>query len=110
MEESMAPIRDFDGATGTPEDFTPSELVDGTAEPPTLPLRPLIDRDGLVSTRQGPLFRDDFVLATTSEQDAAEYERLAPPEGLSPAQRRVITTEPIPLTVEEEPERRMMQF
>jgi hypothetical protein len=56
-----------------------------------------------------PLFKNEFVLEATAEEIAA-YENLRPAEGLSPAQRRAISAEPIALTVEEEPERPLTQF
>lgn len=57
-----------------------------------------------------PMFRDEFVLAAADDADSAEYEKLQPPQGLSPAERRILTAEPIPLTVEEEPQRPLTQF
>ncbi len=57
-----------------------------------------------------PLFKDDFVLAQTTESDEGiEYVNLQPPEGLSPAQRRIVCMEPIPLT-EEDVQRPFFQF
>jgi hypothetical protein len=106
MGESHSSKRD----AAAPVDFTLAEVVETSSES-TLPgLRPLVDCNGLIQSHTGPLFRDDFVLAATTDDDASEYEQLKPPEGLSPAQRRAITTEPVPLTVEEEPERPLLQF
>ena len=67
-------------------------------------------RQPLSSEDARPLFKNDFVLATADNGDAAEYEKLLPPEGISPAERRILTTEPIPLTIEEEPPRPLTQF
>lgn len=57
-----------------------------------------------------PTFRDDFVLPVHNDDDLSAYEKLQPPAGLSPAVRRALTTEPISLTDDPEPERPLTQF
>jgi hypothetical protein len=97
------------------EDFTLAELAelaDSAVIDDDKEYRPRVSSERRAAKPAGPVFRDDFVLATTDEanEDDAAYESLLPPEGLSPAQRRAITAEPIPLTVEEEPQRPLTQF
>ena len=89
-----------------PPDLTLDDLA---AE---LPLRRVTaaNSDHLIRGQNEKVFRDDFVVPAHEAEDSSEYEKLRPPEGLSPAVRRAITAEPIPLTVEEEPERPLTQF
>ena len=85
-----------------PEDLTITDAPPAAARAP-LP-RPTVDGDGLIRSHTP---RDNGLLAT---EDDAEYEKLRPAEGLSPAARRALTADPVPLTVEEEPELPLLQF
>jgi hypothetical protein len=91
-----------------PPDYLLAEVAAPTPDQ-TSP-QPNVDSDGLIRSQAQPLFKDDFVVAACDELDTVDYEKLLPPEGLSPVQRRAISAEPIPLTVEEEPERSLLQF
>ena len=90
-----------------PEDLTITEAPPAAAPAP-LP-RPTVDGDGLIRSHTRLSRRDDVIMAADDDDDA-EYQTLRPAEGLSPAARRALTADPIPLTVEEEPERPLMQF
>lgn len=92
-----------------PERSQPPELslADLPDDPPTP--RSLVDSDGLIRG-SAPTFRDEFSIAAAMDEDTSEYEKLRPPEGLSPSVRRALTAEPIRLTIEEEPERPLTQF
>lgn len=58
----------------------------------------------------GPTFRDDFVLGLPEDVAADPNFNILPPEGISPAERRALTADLVPVTVEEEPERPITQF
>jgi hypothetical protein len=58
----------------------------------------------------GPTFRDDFVLGLHEDVAADANFTVLPPEGISPAERRALTADLVPVTVEEEPERPLTQF
>ena len=91
-----------------PEEFTfLAESVDGDA---TVEYHVLSEREEMQRrAAAGPTFRDDFVLGIPAEvADEAEIP-IRPPEGMSPAERRNLTSEPIPVTVEDE-ERPFSQF
>ncbi len=84
-------------------------LADAADDPPRRTTSPL-DSDGLIRSRNEPTFRDEFVIPVGDDDDLAAYEKLQPPTGISPAVRRALTAEPIPLTVEQDPERPLTQF
>ena len=108
MASERSPQRDPLPPEALPtEDWTLDEVV-----PPSQPApeyRPRVDSDGLILSG-GPVFKDEFVLGVPEDDDTVEYEHLQPPEGISPAERRAITAPPIPLTVEDEPVRPLLQF
>ena len=87
--------------TESPDDILLGELVELPVEPSYVPQA--VEK----TPPAGPLFRDEFVLAETSDQEELALS-LAPPEGLSPTERRIATMEPIPLTIDEEP--KLTQF
>jgi hypothetical protein len=59
----------------------------------------------------GALFRDDFVLACSADEAEYPLPPLAPPEGFSPTERRLISTEPRCVVEEEdEPQRPLTQY
>jgi hypothetical protein len=58
----------------------------------------------------GPTFRDEFVLGLNEDIAADANFTVRPPEGISPAERRALTADLAPVTVEEEPERPLTQF
>lgn len=92
----------------TDDEFLVAESVPEPADEPQYRPR-LIPAPEAVPA--GPLFKDDFVLAATSDSDdGIEYLQLKPPDGLSPVQRRILTMNPIPLTEEVEEERPLTQF
>jgi hypothetical protein len=97
------------GERDPPEDFTLAELADVPELEPVH--RPRVDADGLIRShsQQQPTFKDDFVL-TAEDTDTTDYEKLQPPEGLSPGERRMMCAEPAPVVYIEEPERPLWQF
>lgn len=108
MASERSPKRDPLPPEALPSaDWTLDEVVHAPAPQPEY--RPRVDGDGLIVSR-GPLFKDEFVVDVPEDDDAIEYEHLQPADGISPAERRALTAPPIPLTVEEEPVRPLLQF
>ncbi|HTN76378.1 MAG TPA: hypothetical protein VL096_14065 [Pirellulaceae bacterium] len=62
-----------------------------------------------VQSTPGPLFQDEFMLASSVENDRTAELALAPPDGLSPVERRILTLPPVPLS-EEVSDRPLSQF
>jgi hypothetical protein len=88
------------------DELTLADLAPGVPRP-----RSRTDSDGLIRDHDHPTFKDDFVLAASADaDDTTDYERLLPPDGMSPAERRALNMPLIPLTIEEEPQRPLTQF
>lgn len=86
----------------SPDEILLGDLVDLPAEPTYVPQA--------VNTHSSiaPHFRSDVVLAESAELDDT-VPALAPPEGLSPTERRAISLAPIPLTIEDDAQK-LSQF